>query len=229
MSTADIDESMRRCFPDDGTMDDSHHAHVQSRPAEWEQAAVRVVAEATEYFDTHAVHLSDAVGCLPIIEKARKRNGIARSSTDGGGRPRRRLTVESCPHYLLLDSSQIDDGDTRVKCFPPIRNKEQRLALWDGLLSGAIDMIASDHSPCEPSMRRRVEECMGWLIRAAIPATRHMDGRPARESRQRDKGGRYGTMVEPQPRKTRGSVLRPRKYRTRKVCRLRPLGYGILR
>ena len=41
MSTADLDESMRRCFPpDDGTMDDSHHAHAQSRPAEWKRAAV---------------------------------------------------------------------------------------------------------------------------------------------------------------------------------------------
>jgi hypothetical protein len=66
-STADLEESARRCFSDDGTMEDSRHAHVQSWPAGWEQAAVRVVAEATEYCAKHLVHLSDAVGCLPII------------------------------------------------------------------------------------------------------------------------------------------------------------------
>ena len=96
---------------------------------------------------SNVVHLSDGVGDLPIIERAkeeiRKSNGS-----------RRRLTAETCPHYLLLVTSQIENGDVRVKCFQPIREKEQRKQLWQGISSGLIDMIASDHSPCEPSMRK---------------------------------------------------------------------------
>jgi allantoinase len=75
---------------------------------------------------------------------------------DSSGRPL--LTVETCPHYLLLDESRVSDGDTRIKCFPPIRSAENREQLWAGLQSGLIDMIASDHSPCEPPMRHMETE-----------------------------------------------------------------------
>jgi allantoinase len=90
----------------------------------------------------HVVHLSDARGCLPLIEQCKRTDSI-------GGR----LTVETCPHYLMLDDTLIEDGDTRVKCFPPIRDARNRELLWKGLNDGLVDMIASDHSPCEPSMR----------------------------------------------------------------------------
>lgn len=127
-------------------------AHLQSRPAKWEQDAVRVVCQATrqqqdEGFVTcrmHIVHLSDARGCLPIIKAFKERDF-------GDMGPL--LTVETCPHYLLLDDSLVEDGDTRIKCFPPIRDAANRELLWAGLQSGLIDMVASDHSPCEPHMR----------------------------------------------------------------------------
>jgi allantoinase len=167
MTTEELHKSLQTCFPKDGSLDNSHLAHVRSRPAEWEQAAVEVVVEATKYCDMHVVHLSDALGCLPIIENAK------RAIQESGG-TRSRLTVESCPHYLLLDSSQVQDGDTRVKCFPPIREKEQREALWKGLRKGLIDMVASDHSPCEPHMRQTsLRSAWGGLtgLQYQLPAT----------------------------------------------------------
>lgn len=166
MSPDDVDRAVQFAFPDDGSLDDSHDAHIQSRPAKWEQDAVKVVIEATRYCDMHVVHLSDGVGCLPLVEQAK------RSITQH--RQRRRLTVETCPHYFLLDSDQVDDGDTRVKCFPPIREPSQREALWDGLQTGLIDMIASDHSPCEPSMRQHsIKHAWGGLtgLQYQLPAT----------------------------------------------------------
>jgi allantoinase len=154
MRQDDIDKALQSAYPDDGSLDDSYKAHVQSRPPQWEQDAVRVVIEATQYCDMHVVHLSDALGCLPLIQQA-KASPLSR---------RYRLTVETCPHYLLLDTDQIQDGDTRVKCFPPIREPEQRAALWNGLKSGLIDMVASDHSPCEPAMRQKsMREAWGGL------------------------------------------------------------------
>ena len=155
MTSKELEDSILLAYPDDGSCDNSHDAHVKSRPTKWEQEAVKLVVECTKYCDMHVVHLSDGVGCLPIIERAKKE--IRESS-------RRRLTVETCPHYLLLDTSQIQDGDPRVKCFPPIREREQRKQLWHGLSSGLIDMIASDHSPCEPSMRKHsVRNAWGGL------------------------------------------------------------------
>lgn len=127
----------------------SYIAHLQSRPSSWEQAAVRVVCQATQQGSNscrmHIVHLSDAMGCLPLIQRCKE---VAKHVS---GEPL--LTVETCPHYLLLDESQISNGDTRVKCFPPIRSADNRECLWKGLESGLVDMLASDHSPCEPHLR----------------------------------------------------------------------------
>ena len=131
-----------------GSCDNLYDAHVKSRPTKWEQDAVNLVVECTSYCGMHVVHLSDAIGCLQIIERAKEEiqesNGL-----------RRKLTVETCPHYLLLDSNQTQDGDTKVKCFPPIKEKEQRQKLWRGVLSCLIGIIASDHSPCKPYMREQ--------------------------------------------------------------------------
>lgn len=127
----------------------SYQGHLQSRSAKWEQDAVRVVCQAAESCQMHVVHLSDARGCLPIIKEWKRNNSTLSSS----------LTVETCPHYLLLDETKIHRGETRVKCFPPIRDRVNRKMLWEGLTkkdskgNSLIDMIASDHSPCEPYMR----------------------------------------------------------------------------
>lgn len=147
MTVEDLEQSMESAYPADGTNDNSFDAHIKSRPPQWEQEAVKLVIECTNYCDMHVVHLSDGIGCIPLIEKAKEEIQNANGS-------RRRLTVETCPHYILLDSNQLRDGDTRAKCFPPIREPEQREKLWHGLSSGLIDIIASDHSPCEPFMRQ---------------------------------------------------------------------------
>ena len=141
----------------------SYQAHVNSRPPEWEQSAAEAVCDAASYCHMHVVHLSDA-GCLDIIRKTK-------------ADPQKRLSVETCPHYLLLDSSLIKDGDTRLKCFPPIRDAVNREKLWSGLQEGLIDMVASDHSPCEPSLRCRdtgnMKEAWGGLtgLQYQLPAT----------------------------------------------------------
>jgi allantoinase len=64
------------------------------------------------------------------------------------------LTVETCPHYLHCAAEEIADGATLFKCAPPIRSAENREQLWDALLDGTIDLIATDHSPCPPAMKR---------------------------------------------------------------------------
>ncbi|MFC6343848.1 hypothetical protein ACFP8W_17815, partial [Nocardioides hankookensis] len=58
-----------------------------------------------------------------------------------------RVTVETCPHYLCFAAETIPDGSSQFKCCPPIRDAGNREELWQGLRSGIIDMVVSDHSP----------------------------------------------------------------------------------
>jgi len=56
------------------------------------------------------------------------------------------VTCETGPHYLVLDDSDLQE-DGRFKMNPPLRSKEDREALVQGILDGTIDMIATDHAP----------------------------------------------------------------------------------
>jgi allantoinase len=64
------------------------------------------------------------------------------------------VSVETCPHYLYLQAEEIADGATECKCAPPIRGRENRDQLWQGLKDGVIDQVVTDHSPCPPAMKR---------------------------------------------------------------------------
>jgi allantoinase len=118
----------------------SYAAYLASRPALWEHDAIALlIALCREYrCHTHIVHLASAQA-LPMIEAAR-REGLP-------------LTVETCPHYLCFAAEEIPDGDPRYKCAPPLRTRDNREALWDGLRDGAIDTIGSDHSPVPPDLK----------------------------------------------------------------------------
>ena len=56
------------------------------------------------------------------------------------------ITCETGPHYLLLDDSDLKE-EGRFKMNPPIRSREDREALVEGLLDGTVDMVATDHAP----------------------------------------------------------------------------------
>jgi dihydroorotase len=58
-----------------------------------------------------------------------------------------RFTGETQPHYLLRVDTDLKDVGPLLKMNPPVRSKEHQDALWEGLLDGSIDMIATDHSP----------------------------------------------------------------------------------
>ncbi len=63
------------------------------------------------------------------------------------------ITVETCPHYLTFAAEEIADGDTAFKCAPPIRERDHRERLWRALADGAIDLVATDHSPAPPALK----------------------------------------------------------------------------
>jgi allantoinase len=118
----------------------SNAAYLASRPRQWEHRAIELMLHLCREYDcrVHIVHLSSA-DALPLLEQAR-----------GAGLP---VTVETCPHYLAFAAEEIPDGDTRFKCAPPIRERENRDRLQAALRQGRIDYLASDHSPAPPELK----------------------------------------------------------------------------
>ena len=58
-----------------------------------------------------------------------------------------RVTAEVSPHHLLLTEDDITELDTNFKMNPPLRSQADREALFEGLMDGTIDIIATDHAP----------------------------------------------------------------------------------
>ncbi|MBP9989093.1 MAG: dihydroorotase, partial [Ruminococcus sp.] len=79
----------------------------------------------------HVCHIS----CKESVELIRqaKKNGVD-------------ITCETAPHYLILDENNLQESGN-FKMNPPLRSKQDRLALIEGLKDGTIDMIATDHAP----------------------------------------------------------------------------------
>lgn len=119
-----------------------YESYLRSRPAAMEDAAIALLIRLARETGcaVHVVHLSSAAS-LPQLARA-KAEGL-------------RFTVETCPHYLCLEAEAIPDGATQFKCAPPIRERQNREALWRGLADGVIDLIVSDHSPCTPALKGR--------------------------------------------------------------------------
>ena len=135
--------------PPNGAAARRYAAYLASRPPAAEVEAIRGLfalcrerPAGAPALRLHVVHLATAEA-LPLLAAARA-EGLA-------------VTVETCPHYLAFAAEEIADGATEFKCAPPIRGAAEREALWRALLDGAIDLVASDHSPCPPAMKRRAE------------------------------------------------------------------------
>lgn len=125
----------------------SYNTFLESRPPAFETYAVdEIVSLAPQHagpdLHLHIVHLS-ATECIPILKRAR-REGV-------------NITAETCFHYLGLAAEDVEDGDTRHKCCPPIRERLNQNGLWDELCAGAgdgvIKTLVSDHSPCTPELK----------------------------------------------------------------------------
>lgn len=111
-----------------------------SRPPAAEDQAIQLLIRLSQEYKTrvHIVHLSSS-GAVAMICAA-KASGI-------------QITVETCPHYLTISAEEIPDGATQFKCAPPIRDAVNQERLWAALQEGAIDFVATDHSPAPPQVK----------------------------------------------------------------------------
>ncbi len=116
-------------------------AHCETRPPISETAAVALALElaAESGVRLHIYHAS-LPRTFELISAHRGRGGA--------------VTAETCPHYLLLQESDMDKLGGFGKINPPLRSSEAVTGLWDLLATDCIDIVASDHSPW-PTTRKR--------------------------------------------------------------------------
>lgn len=109
--------------------------HPVSRPPVCEENATQTVIDLAEMVDANVmiVHMS----CKGALERAR-----------AAKKKKNTIIIETCPHFLLLDDSVYDqplEQACKYVVTPPMRKAEDREALWQGIVSGDISLVSSDH------------------------------------------------------------------------------------
>ncbi len=126
------------------TQDVSVSAHSLMRPPESEAASIRFAIEKAKKFGTrfHVAHLSTKEG-LDLVRQAK--------------RDRLSVTCEVAPHHLFLTTDDYETLGTLAKMNPPLRTEDHQEALWEGLVDGTVDCIATDHAPHTLEEKRVVD------------------------------------------------------------------------
>jgi dihydroorotase len=97
----------------------------------------------------HIAHLSTA-GSVDLVRRAKAR-GLA-------------VTAEAAPHHFTLIDEAVGDYDTNAKMNPPLRPREDVIAVIEGLRDGTIDVIATDHAPHHRDAKEVEFECAAFGI-----------------------------------------------------------------
>ena len=127
----EVNELLRGGYIHDGEYAKAHGHRGICSESEWAQVArdLELIRETGCAY--HVCHISTKE-TVELIRKA-KAEGLD-------------VTCETGPHYLVMDDRDLQE-DGRFKMNPPLRSKEDREALLQGILDGTIDMIATDHAP----------------------------------------------------------------------------------
>ena len=108
-----------------------------------EEPSAAALESSTHTPRIHVLRLTDSAA-MPLLNRANAAMGKAITPE---GVTVNRVTVGSCPHYVMFDAETVVRGDTRLKVAPPLRDAPNRRRLWAALLDGSVAMLASDHTP----------------------------------------------------------------------------------
>jgi len=121
---------------EDGEMNEGYYSTIlglKGIPAVAEEIAIaRDILLARYYGPVHIAHVSTK-NAVEMIRKA-KQEGVP-------------ITAETAPHYFWFTDEDVKTYNTNFKMKPPLRTKEDKDALIEGLKDGTIDVIATDHAP----------------------------------------------------------------------------------
>jgi dihydroorotase len=128
-------------------------AHLAARPAVVAVEAVSRAANLAEWTGAriHILHISSAAELRPLAEA--KARGVD-------------ITGETCPQYLLLSADDYEEKRGVIRVNPPVREPENQGPIWQALVDGTIDMIATDHAP--HSIEEKTREDI-WTVDCGFP------------------------------------------------------------
>ena len=132
--------------------------YLDSRPVFTELEAIQralLLAQETGC-KLHIVHISSGAGVVMAAEARAK--GVD-------------VSIETCPHYLAFTEEDLERLGALGKCAPPLRSELQRTLLWEQVLQGQVDIIASDHSPSLPEMKQGHDFFSLWGGIAGVQST----------------------------------------------------------
>ena len=153
----EVNELLRGGYIHDGEYAKAHGHRGICSESEWGQIARDLELVKKTGVKYHVCHISTKES-VELIRKA-KAEGVD-------------VTCETGPHYLIMDDSELQE-DGWFKMNPPIRGREDKEALLQGILDGTIDMIATDHAPhsAEEKSRGLEKSAFGIVgIETAFPA-----------------------------------------------------------
>jgi allantoinase len=167
----EITRRLSQAFTGSGVAD-----FLASRPVAAEVEAIgRAVDLAIETtVKLHIVHVSSGSGVTRALE------GRAQGAD---------VSIETCPHYLFFTAYDFARLGVLAKCTPPLRDADEHGKLWHEVLEGRVDIVASDHSPTEPSLKKANDFRSSWGGIAGVQSTlavlleRGHDGRRLRFER----------------------------------------------
>ena len=135
----EVNSLLRGGYIHDGTYAKAHGHRGICSESEWGQIERDLKLAADTGVKYHVCHISTKES-VSLIRDAKK------SGVD--------VTCETGPHYLVMDENDLEE-DGRFKMNPPLRAREDREALLEGLTDGTIDMIATDHAPHSAAEKSR--------------------------------------------------------------------------
>ena len=127
----EVNSLLRGGYIHDGEYAKAHGHRGICSASEYEQIARDLELVKKTGVSYHVCHIS-AKESVELIRKAKK-EGLD-------------VSCETAPHYLVMDDSDLQE-DGRFKMNPPLRGREDKLALIEGIKDGTIEMIATDHAP----------------------------------------------------------------------------------
>jgi len=129
MSTAN-EQAMREKYGDDVPM--AEHPAIRSAEACYASSSLAVELARRHDARLHVFHLT---------------TGRELELFTPGPISGKSITAEVCVHHLFFDESRYADLGTQIKCNPAIKTAADREALLDGLVTGRLDVVATDHAP----------------------------------------------------------------------------------
>lgn len=137
LNTVIIDHCEDKYLSADGVMHEGYYSYLfglRGIPSSSEETMVSrdIILANRADAAIHIAHLS-VKGAVELIKEAKRKKV--------------KVTAEVTPHHLFLTDSLIDSYDTQLKVNPPLRSKEDTLALKQAVKNGTIDVFATDHAP----------------------------------------------------------------------------------